>query len=228
MKHGTLSRLCAFILVFAAFPAAAQAANSETRMASNVTAAYELTYAASHNNTMRDDSGRPIQMASAVQNPTQLLPDEDNLPADLSAVKAAQIVVYKSERRMDLLDASNRPIRSYRVSLGKNPVGTKERYADYKTPEGRYYISWRNPNSDYHLSLKISYPDKNDLARAKRQGVDPGGDIFIHGMPNGQGWKIWKYSKSRDWTNGCIAVNDDEMNEIWNLVPDNTPIIIKP
>lgn len=169
-----------------------------------------------------------VQLASAAPTGTQLLPDEQALPYDLSATQAAQVMVYKSERRMDLIDARGRPLRSYQISLGKNPVGSKERQGDNKTPEGRYTIDWRNPQSAYHLSLRISYPSKADKWRANKQGVNPGGDIFIHGAPNGQGWKKWKYNKSRDWTNGCIAVTDAEMREIWNLVPDGTPIIIKP
>ena len=168
-----------------------------------------------------------VQLASATTG-TQLLPDEDQLPYDLSTVKAAQVVVYKAERRMDLLDDKGRPIRSYQVSLGKNPTGDKQQRGDNRTPEGSYTIDWRNPGSDYHLSLRISYPSKSDQWRAKRNGVDPGGDIFIHGLPNGKGWKRWKYNKSNDWTNGCIAVYDHEIREIWNLVPDGTPITIKP
>lgn len=169
-----------------------------------------------------------IQLASAVMPSAGLLPEEQQIPFTLDKVQAAQIIVYKGERRMDLLDAQGFPIRSYQVSLGKNPVGDKQKMGDNRTPEGAYTIDWRNPNSQYHLSLRISYPNKSDMWRAKRQGVNPGGDIFIHGAPNGKSWQLWKYNKGKDWTNGCIAVSNSEMREIWNLVPDGTPILIKP
>jgi murein L,D-transpeptidase YafK len=157
-----------------------------------------------------------------------LMPDEAAAPFDIEDVKAAKIVVYKAERRMDLFDKQGNPIRSYRVSLGKNPVGDKLQEGDGKTPEGKYYIDTRNPESRYHLSLRISYPNKSDLWRAKRLGVDPGGDIFIHGLPNNKSWMSWKYNKQKDWTDGCIAVNDKEIREIWEMVPDGIPIYIKP
>lgn len=168
-------------------------------------------------------------MASAAHiGANQLLPDEAEAPADLSATRAAKVVVHKGERRMDLLDARGNPIRSYHISLGQNPTGHKQHQGDNRTPEGLYYIEWRNPQSRFHLSLKISYPNERDRMRAQRVSLNPGGDIFIHGLPNGRGWKKWKYGKGKDWTNGCIAVYDHEMREIWDLVPDGTPIMIHP
>lgn len=144
------------------------------------------------------------------------------------AAPVEQVVVIKSERVMHLLDRHNNIIKSYKISLGKNPVGDKEREGDGRTPEGSYIIDARNPNSRFHLSLRISYPNKSDKWRAKKANVDPGGDIFIHGMPNGKAWQWWKYSKKLDWTDGCIAVTDKEIREIWDLVADGTPIVIRP
>jgi murein L,D-transpeptidase YafK len=158
----------------------------------------------------------------------QLLPEEAAVPFDLDDVRAAEIRVYKSERRMDLLDAKGNPLRSYQVSLGKNPVGHKARAGDGRTPEGKYFIDARNDKSNFFLSLRLSYPSRSDRTRAKKDGVSPGGDIFIHGLPNGKSWMFWKYNKKRDWTNGCIAVDNDEIKEIWNLVADGTPIVIEP
>lgn len=159
---------------------------------------------------------------------SSLLPDDMAAPADIRHMKAAKIEVYKSERRMDLLDQNGNPIRSYMVSLGKMPEGDKRKEGDNKTPEGKYIIESRNDKSDYHLSLRISYPNASDKYRASKAGVKPGGAIMIHGMPNGQSWKTWKYNKTKDWTNGCIAVYNDEIREIWNLVDNGTPIIIRP
>ena len=112
-------------------------------------------------------------------------------------------------------------LRSYRVALGSDPAGHKQREGDGRTPEGRYTIDRRNPKSRYHLSLHISYPNEADRARAAALGVDPGGDIMIHGLKDG-------VQPEGDWTRGCIAVTDAEMDEIWALVPDGTAIHIGP
>src|SRR5690606_36772582 len=111
--------------------------------------------------------------------------------------------VLKGERRMELLDQYGNVVRRYRIALGKNPVGHKEFEGDNRTPEGSYTIDARNPNSDYFLSLRVSYPSKSDRQRAKKNGLKPGGDIFIRGQPNCKSWMWWKYSTKRDWTNGC-------------------------
>ncbi len=135
--------------------------------------------------------------------------------------------VEKSERKM-YLESENQVIRSYDVSLGDSPEGHKTIEGDEKTPEGRYVLNWRNPKSKYHLSIHISYPNAADEAQARRRGVSPGGAIFIHGLPNGFGL-FGRWFRGRDWTDGCIAVNSNaEMQEIWDLVPDGTPIIINP
>jgi len=135
-------------------------------------------------------------------------------------LRADQIIVNKSRREMLLLRGSS-ILRSYRVVLGREPLGHKEREGDGRTPEGSYVIDRRNPKSRYYLSLHISYPNAEDQAHAAELGVDPGGDIMIHGQKDGQ-------PREEDWTQGCIAVTDAEMDEIWSLVSDGTPIQINP
>jgi murein L,D-transpeptidase YafK len=132
-----------------------------------------------------------------------------------------RILVNKSRREMLLLHRESL-VRSYRIALGRDPSGHKLREGDGRTPEGRYTIDRRNPKSAYYLSLHISYPNEEDRERARAAGVDPGGDIMIHGQPNG-GMK-----REGDWTQGCIAVTDAEMDEIWSLVKDGTIIEIGP
>lgn len=139
---------------------------------------------------------------------------------------ADSIVVEKTMRRMTLW-VGGMPVRTYDVALGANPVGHKERAGDNRTPEGLYRIDARNPNSKYHLGLRVSYPNAQDVARAKAQGVAPGGDIMLHGLPNGQG-RVGTLHKAYDWTNGCVAVTDDEIEEIFGAVPVGTPIRFLP
>jgi lipoprotein-anchoring transpeptidase ErfK/SrfK len=137
---------------------------------------------------------------------------------------ADRIVVKKSERLMVLLK-DGEVLREYKISLGKNPTGAKIRQGDRKTPEGLYFIEGRNPRSIFHLSLRISYPHGQDVANARAVGAKPGGDIMIHGLPNGV---TNQYRMEKDWTNGCIAVTNEEIEEIWELVPDGTVIEILP
>lgn len=153
-----------------------------------------------------------------------------DVPAGMAPEPAqiAMIRVMKSERLLELLDKYDNVIRSYRIALGKNPLGHKEFEGDNRTPEGQYKINARNPNSSFYLSLRISYPSPEDRISAKRKGIKPGGDIFIHGMPNGKSWMWWKYNTRKDWTNGCIAMTDKDIKEMWELVSDNTPITILP
>lgn len=135
--------------------------------------------------------------------------------------RADQIVVTKSSRSMQLM-SGGQTLASYRVFLGFTPHGHKMRSGDGRTPEGRYWIDRRNPRSEFYLSLGISYPNAQDVARAHAMGVDPGGDIFIHGEPD-------YASRGRirgDWTAGCIAVTNAQIEEIWSLVPTGTPITI--
>ncbi|MDR3699436.1 MAG: L,D-transpeptidase family protein [Candidatus Sulfopaludibacter sp.] len=126
----------------------------------------------------------------------------------------------KSRREMLLLRGDSL-LRTYRVALGRDPVGHKVQEGDGRTPEGRYAIDRRNPKSQYHLALHISYPSEADIRRARELGVAPGGDIMIHGMKDGQ-------RRETDWTQGCVAVTNEEMNEIWALVPDGTVVEINP
>ncbi len=133
---------------------------------------------------------------------------------------ADMVVIFKSSRRL-VLYSHGQPFRDYDIGLGWAPTGDKAVQGDGRTPEGSYYINRRNPNSAYHLSLGISYPDPNQRAAAAADGRDPGGDIFIHG---GQG----KRRQRGDWTAGCIAVSDREIEEIWQLVPNGALVVIQP
>lgn len=148
------------------------------------------------------------------------------VPPDPATEQADLVEIFKSERRMDV-KREGRVLGRYRVSLGFAPTGHKEREGDGRTPEGRYTIDGRNPRSAFHLSLRVSYPDVQDRARAAALGCSPGGDIFIHGLPNG--WrKLRTPHGRRDWTVGCIAVTDAEIREVWSLVPTGTPVVIHP
>jgi L,D-peptidoglycan transpeptidase YkuD (ErfK/YbiS/YcfS/YnhG family) len=142
------------------------------------------------------------------------------------AARADSIVVEKGVRRMTLF-AGGEAVGTYLVAIGKTAFGAKERAGDFRTPEGLYHIDARNPNSRFHLALHVSYPNAQDVARAKQLGVSTGGDIMIHGLPNGQG-SVGSQHRSYDWTNGCVAVTDQEIEEIWNAVPVGTPIRIVP
>ncbi|PYX70617.1 MAG: hypothetical protein DMG78_18365 [Acidobacteria bacterium] len=117
-------------------------------------------------------------------------------------------------------------IKSYRVALGGDPVGAKTRQGDHKTPEGIYVLDSRNAHSQFHKSIHISYPNARDRAAARAQGVSPGGDVFVHGLPNGYGW-VGASHRAKDWTDGCIAVTDEEIEEIWKAVGDGTAIEIR-
>jgi len=134
--------------------------------------------------------------------------------------EVTQIFVAKERRRLYLLHGTE-VLRAYDVELGFAPEGHKRAAGDGRTPEGYYRIDRRNPESSYHLSIGISYPNARDIAAAQAAGVDPGGDIFIHGE-NARG------PGGRDWTAGCIAVRDREMEEIYAMVRDGTPIFIAP
>ena len=111
--------------------------------------------------------------------------------------------------------------------MGGDPVGAKTQHGDHKTPEGGYVLDRRNANSKFHRALHISYPNAKDREQARKRGVAPGGDIMLHGLPNGYG-AIGGAHRLKDWTDGCIAVTNEEIEEIWRLVPDGTPIEISP
>ena len=133
-----------------------------------------------------------------------------------------QILVDKSDRKMYLL-SGKKTIRKFKIDLGFAPAGHKQKFGDGRTPEGLYYIDRVNTNSRYYLSLGLNYPNANDRARADAAGVDPGGDIFIHGGPRYKGER-----GKRDWTACCIAVSDKQMGWIYSMVKKGTPIFIKP
>jgi len=141
----------------------------------------------------------------------------------LSSLQADHILVEKSAHRMTLFSGDT-AIKKYGISLGMRPKGPKTRKGDRKTPEGVYFIDARNPWSRYHRSLHVSYPDKDDVERARKLGKHPGGNIMIHGT----GKKYAGVHSEYDWTNGCIAVTDNEIEEIWDLVPNGTKIEIRP
>jgi len=137
-----------------------------------------------------------------------------------------RILVEKSARLLSIF-RDGQKLKSYRVALGRNPVGSKEQEGDMKTPEGVYTIDSRNPQSAFHLALHVSYPSDEDNARAAQRGVNPGFDIMIHGIQNGGGW-IGAFHRWHDWTAGCIAMTDEEIEELWRVTSDGTPIEIRP
>jgi len=139
---------------------------------------------------------------------------------------ADEVIVRKSERRLYLL-RHGEVFRSYRVSLGLSPSGPKERAGDFRTPEGRYQLTRRNARSDYFLSIQVSYPNDEDLRRARLAHMDPGGSIMLHGLPNSPRHPPDFYDRA-DWTDGCIAMSDADMVEVWLMTQDNIPIEILP
>lgn len=146
------------------------------------------------------------------------------LPRD---VLADRILILKKERQM-VLFSDGKPLKTYQIALGYAPEGPKRYEGDGKTPEGVYHISYKNPNSSFHLSLKISYPNAEDKARARALGRPPGGDIMIHGLPNRDRRSVEQHHPNWDWTWGCIAVNNEEIEELWRAVPVGTKIEIRP
>ncbi len=149
-------------------------------------------------------------------------------PVQAEVIAVDLVRVIKNERRLFLLQG-DRIVREYEISLGSNPEGHKYRAGDMRTPEGVYTLETRNENSRFHRSIRISYPGPADLQRAGMRGLDPGGDIMIHGLPNGITEADSARFQGQDWTEGCVAVNDNRaMDEIWRLVPDGTLIEILP
>jgi murein L,D-transpeptidase YafK len=140
--------------------------------------------------------------------------------------QATAIVVDKTVRKLTLLRNGD-VLKTYDVALGHAPVGPKQREGDGRTPEGHYVIDSKNARSHNHLALRVSYPDATDRARAWRLGASPGGDIMIHGLHNGLGW-LGSLHRAIDWTDGCIAVTNSQIEEVWSLVEVGTPIEIKP
>jgi murein L,D-transpeptidase YafK len=137
------------------------------------------------------------------------------------------VVVIKS-KRMLMLMRDGEIFKTYRVSLGRRPEGHKIASGDLRTPEGRYILDSKNPNSKYHLAIHISYPNELDIINAQKRGVSPGGEIMIHGLPPKRSNELKEINGYADWTNGCIALTNPEMEEIWQFVATGTPIEIKP
>lgn len=162
--------------------------------------------------------------------PTEVAPTPSPSPAPVLPLPpdavADRIQIRKAARELTLY-RGGLVLKTYGVALGSNPDGHKEVEGDGRTPEGRYAISGRNPLSKYHLALRISYPSATDRTRAAKRGKSAGGDIMIHGLPNGYGF-IGATHRLRDWTIGCVAVTDEEIEEIWRVVPDGCVVDIEP
>lgn len=139
---------------------------------------------------------------------------------------ADKVLVEKGKRKLHLLRGGT-AFRTFDIALGMVPVGDKEQEGDFKTPEGHYYLDSRNPESEYFLAIHVSYPDHRDRAEARSKGLDPGGAIMIHGLPNVP-TRSETYYRTQDWTNGCIAVSNSDMIDIWLMTAENTPIEIRP
>jgi murein L,D-transpeptidase YafK len=147
-------------------------------------------------------------------------------PAAATEIVADRVVVHKAARRLALYNGS-RLLGEYKVALGLSPVGQKEREHDFRTPEGRYFLARRNTRSDFFLSIQVSYPNKEDELRARKNRWPPGGSIMIHGLPNAPKHPATYYA-TNDWTDGCIALSNSDMVEVWLRTQDNIPIDIYP
>lgn len=162
-------------------------------------------------------TGKPVPQVKSSEN-------HDSSP--LTNVVADRILISKKARKLTLF-RNGKPLKTYLVALGRQPAGAKTMEGDGKTPEGSYIIDRRNPHSQFHRALHISYPDTADRRRAAARGVSPGGDIMIHGLPNGMG-KIGAMHRAYDWTEGCIALTDEEIDEVWRVAPNGTRVDIVP
>ena len=143
-----------------------------------------------------------------------------------SAQKADSVLVIKSENRLYLM-SDGVAVASYRAAFGANPAGHKQMQGDERTPEGQYVLDYKNPNSQFYKSIHVSYPNARDRKNARRLGVDPGGDIMIHGQANGWGWAS-PVAQFFPWTDGCVALSDKDMDKVWMAVDPGTPIEIRP
>ena len=166
----------------------------------------------------------PVYSSELLAKADSRMPVIESSPSESLVV--SKVLVSKKKRRLDLMNGEE-VVRSYRISLGDNPEGHKLYEGDERTPEGDYTLDWRNSGSSFYKSIHISYPSAQDREMAENWGLSPGGSIMIHGLPNGAEDMAFAYT-GLDWTNGCIAVNNQEMDEIWQLVNDGTPIRITP
>ena len=162
----------------------------------------------------------------AVAGCTRTLPVRREKPPTGNVPVVDHVVVHKAERRLLLMHGHD-VVRSYHVSLGLNPTGPKERSGDARTPEGTYRLEGHNSRSAYFLAIKLSYPNEADLAHARSHHWDPGSQIMIHGLPN-ELKGTPRYYETHDWTDGCIALSNADMAELWNLAPDHLRIDILP
>lgn len=172
------------------------------------------------------DSLPVIMLAGAPAKPARAMTPLESAMSKPRQYDADSIVLDKSDRTLTMFSRGVK-VKQYDVALGKNPVGDKTRRGDGRTPEGLYYIEGRNPGSKYHLSLRISYPNAQDRASASRRGVSPGGDIMIHGLAPAFA-TVGALHRQQDWTEGCVAVTNAEIEEIWRAVPNGARILIKP
>lgn len=178
---------------------------------------------------VRSTGNEIITLQKKIEALEQEVKSKENEIITLHAIRkgpADKILIEKKERRLTLF-SNSKALKTYKIALGGNPNGPKERQGDNKTPEGTYVIDSRNKDSRYHLSLHISYPNEKDKKRAKELGVSPGGDIMIHGIKNGFSW-VGDLHTDVDWTKGCIAVTDEEIEEIDKLAPNGTIVEIRP
>jgi murein L,D-transpeptidase YafK len=146
--------------------------------------------------------------------------------ASLDGKTIDKVLVVKSERQLHLISHGD-TLKSYRISLGKQPKGAKEREGDKRTPEGFYWLDWRKNSDKFNLAMHVSYPNARDQARARDKGVSAGSMIMIHGTPLDDEYPEW-YFHTLDWTEGCIAMKNTDMREVWSLVKDGTLIEIRP
>ena len=177
------------------------------------------------------DTQPPSPAITLAGNPRSAAPRRVMTPYESAMSKpkmysADSIVLDKSQRKLSMYD-HGQLVKSYIVALGRNPVGDKLQRGDGRTPEGLYRIEGRNPGSKYHLSLRVSYPSAVDREQAARRGVTPGGDIMLHGLPR-EFATVGALHREQDWTEGCVALTNEEIEEIWRAVPDGAWILIKP
>lgn len=175
---------------------------------------------------MGSDPDRSPLGAGAAIDADALARCAEDLAAGRIAPRVERVLVEKGARRLSLWFAGYL-VREYQVALGSEPMGDKQRARDGRTPEGVYTIDGRNGGSEFHRSLHISYPSEADVHRARVARVDPGGEIMIHGLPNDADW-VGSEHRRFDWTEGCIALTNEEIDELWELVEDGTPIEIRP
>ena len=149
------------------------------------------------------------------------------MPNSVFGIEMADTVLVKKSESKLYLKKDGKIIKEFHVAFGANPKGHKQQEGDERTPEGKYTLDYKKENSSFYKAIHISYPNESDKKRAKESGVNPGGLIMIHGQRNGLGWLSW-ITKIFDWTDGCIAVSNSAMDQIWDAVAVGTPIEIKP